>query len=95
MGVPYPPTDYLEDVDGGFYCTCYLRAWAFETQLRATCATAFGTRWFASSGAGGLVREMWTLGQSMNADDLLQEVTGSRIDFGVLTAEAHEALGVT
>ena len=34
VGVPYPTSDYLEDVDGGFYCTSYLRAWAFETQLR-------------------------------------------------------------
>ncbi len=63
---------------------------------RPSCAShlrdRFGTQWYQASGAGSLVREMWNLGQSMNADDLLQEVTGSRIDFGVLTAEAHEAL---
>ena len=92
VGVPYPTSDYLEDVDGGFYCTSYLRAWAFETQLREHLRDRFGTQWYQTSGAGSLVREMWNLGQSMNADDLLQEVTGSRIDFGVLTAEAHEAL---
>ncbi len=92
VGVPYPPSDYLEDVDGGFYCTNYLRAWAFETQLREHLRDRFGTQWHQTSGAGSLVREMWNLGQSLNADDLLQEVTGSRIDFGVLTAEAHEAL---
>lgn len=93
VGVPYPTSDFLEDVDGGFYCTSYLRAWAFETQLREHLRAEFGSRWFQSSGAGSLVREMWNLGQSLRADDLLQEVTGSRIDFGVLTAEAHEALG--
>ncbi len=93
VGVPYPTSDYLEDVDGGFYCTSYLRAWAFETQLREHLRDRFGTQWHQTGGAGSLVREMWNLGQSLNADDLLQEVTGSRIDFGVLTAEAHEALG--
>ncbi len=92
VGVPYSPTDYLEDVDGGFYCTCYLRAWAFETQLRAHFRDQFGSEWFKSAAAGRLVRELWNLGQSLNSDELLREVTGSRVDFGVLTAEAHEAL---
>jgi hypothetical protein len=92
VGVPYPATDYLEDVDGGFYCTCYLRAWAFETQLRNHLRDRFGTQWHRTTGAGSLIREMWNLGQSENADDLLEQVTGSRIDFGVLSTEAHEAL---
>jgi hypothetical protein len=28
------PTDWLFDVDPGFYCTEYLRSWAFEAQMR-------------------------------------------------------------
>ena len=34
LGVRYNPADYLFDVDDGFYCARYLRAWAFEAQLR-------------------------------------------------------------
>ena len=92
VGVPYPESDYLEDVDGGFYCTCYLRAWAFETQLRSHLRDRFGTQWHRSSGAGSLIREMWNLGQSRTPTTCCEQVTGSRIDFGVLSAEAHEAL---
>ena len=50
VGVPYPRGDYLEDVDGGFYCTCYLRAWAFEAQLRDHLKSRFGSDWFRRRG---------------------------------------------
>ncbi len=93
VGVPYPTTDYLEDVDGGFYSTCYLRAWAFEAQLRDHLRGRFGRDWFRRTAAGGLLRELWSLGQAETADALLNEVAGDALDFGVLAAEARERLG--
>jgi hypothetical protein len=90
--VPFPASDYLEDVDGGFYCTCYLRAWAFEAQLSAWLRERWGGAWFKRREAGTLLREVWELGQSLDADDLLHEITGERIDFPVLAAQAREAL---
>ncbi len=92
VGVPYPESDFLEDVDGGFYCTCYLRAWAFEAQLSEWLRERYGQSWFAQREAGTLVRELWELGQSLNADALLREVTGQNIDFGVLSDRARDAL---
>jgi hypothetical protein len=35
---------------------------------------------------------VWELGQSLDADDLLHEITGERIDFPVLAAQAREGL---
>ena len=84
--------DYLEDVDGGFYCTCYLRAWAFEAQLRDHLKSRFGSDWFRRRAAGDLLRELWALGQSLRADDLLRELTGEPIRFDVLADEARSAL---
>jgi hypothetical protein len=92
LGVSYPPTDYLEDVDDGFYCTSYLRAWAFEAQLVDHLRSRFGGAWFADPRAGALLREMWALGQSLRAEPLLRQVTGAELDFGVLGAEAEAAL---
>ena len=92
VGVEYPRGDYLEDVDGGFYCTCYLRAWAFEAQLRDHLKSRFGSDWFRRRAAGDLLRELWALGQSMRADDLLRELTGEPIRFDVLADEARSAL---
>ena len=51
--------DYLADVDAGFYVTCYLRSWAFQSQLATTSARSFGRAWFTrarparSSGSSG------------------------------------------
>jgi hypothetical protein len=92
LGIRHSPTDYLEDVDGGFYCTKYLRAWAFEAQLTDHLRNRFGTRWFADPAAGALVRELWGLGQSLPADELCSQVTGQGIEFGVLATEAQAAL---
>jgi hypothetical protein len=92
VGIPCPPSDFLEDVDGGFYCTCYLRAWAFEAQLTEWLRGEYGGAWFRQRPAGSLVRELWELGQSLDADALLQDVTGDVIEFDVLADQARGAL---
>jgi hypothetical protein len=79
-------------VDEGFYCTSYLRAWAFDAQLADHLRTRFGGAWFGEAGAGELLREMWALGQSLRAEALLRRVAGAELDFAVLTAEAEAAL---
>ena len=41
------PQDYLWDMDGRYYVSCYLRAWALESQLSTSCrrsSAATGTR---------------------------------------------------
>jgi hypothetical protein len=93
VGVPYPTSDYLDDVDPGFYCTCYLRAWAFEAQLGDWLREQFGADWFRNRRAGSLLREVWELGQSLNAEQLLREVTGQELDFDVLAEQARRDLG--
>jgi hypothetical protein len=92
VGVACPESDFLEDVDGGFYCTCYLRAWALEAQLAGWLRGEYGAEWFRQRPAGVLVRELWELGQSLDADALLHQVTGETIDFEVLVDEARRAL---
>jgi hypothetical protein len=72
--------DYLSDVDPGFYCTCYLRSWAFEAQLRDFLREELDDEWFARREAGSLLRELWELGQRPTADELLRDVTGSGLE---------------
>ena len=87
VGVDWPEATYLADVDGGYYAANYLRAWAFETHLRGVLLERFGPEWFLSHEAGDLLRTLWRQGQRMDADELLAEVTGERLDFGVMSAE--------
>jgi hypothetical protein len=79
--VEYAPADFLADVDPGFYCTSYLRAWALEAQIVSHLREEFGRAWFADRHAGSLVRELWSEGQGLDADTLVREVTGSPLEF--------------
>ncbi len=48
LAIEWPTETYLADVDPGFYCACYLRAWALETHLRSHLRERFGPAWFES-----------------------------------------------
>jgi hypothetical protein len=84
--------DYLADVDSGFYASAYLRAWAFEAQLRSYLRERFGNAWFSKRKAGSLLRELWSEGQGYTADELLRDVTGSEIELSAVADRVREHL---
>ena len=84
--------DYLADIDSGFYVTEYLRSWAFEAQLRAHLRERFGNTWFAKREAGSLLRELWSEGQRINADEILKEVTGAQLEMAAVAERVSEDL---
>jgi hypothetical protein len=85
-------SDYLGDIDDGFYASQYLRAWAFEAQLRAHLRERFGNAWFSKREAGSLLRELWSEGQKPTADELLQEVTGEELELTAVSDRIRESL---
>ena len=85
-------TDYLADIDSGFYVTEYLRSWAFEAQLRAHLREQFGKAWFAKREAGSLLRELWSEGQRISADELLKDVTGAELEMAAVADRVGEDL---
>jgi hypothetical protein len=85
--VTWPTETFLADVDPGFYCACYLRAWALETHLRGHLEERFGPAWFDSPEAGGVLRRLWGDGQRLDAEELLGELTGERLDFAAVLAD--------
>lgn len=84
------PTDYLSDVDPGFYVSNYLRSWAFEAQIRTHLKHEFGSTWFTRREAGGLLRELWSEGQRLDAHDLLRQVTGAEIEMEAVAERIRE-----
>jgi hypothetical protein len=90
--VEFPETDFLADVDAGFYVTSYLRAWALEAQLADFLRHEFGHAWFASRNAGSLLRELWNEGQGLDADRLLDEVTGGTLELAAVADELRSAV---
>ena len=87
VGMRWPEVTFLADVDEGYYCANYLRAWAFEAQLRRHLRETAGEDWFRSPRVGELLRSAWRQGQRLNADELLTELTGEQLDFAVMADE--------
>jgi hypothetical protein len=84
--------DYLADVDAGFYSSSYLRAWSFESLLRGFLREEFGRAWFARPEAGSLLRELWSEGQRLTADELIDEVAGVELELDAVAERIGESV---
>jgi hypothetical protein len=87
VGVRYSSEDYLADLDDGFYCARYLRAWIFEAQLRSVFVRRWGETWFESEKAGKALRELWSHGQQYSAVELLRQFDEPGLDTGPVIAD--------
>jgi hypothetical protein len=92
LKLPVNPESYLDDIDGSFYVTGYLRSWAFEAQVREFLRSELGNDWFAKRDAGDLLRELWSLGQGPTADQLLKDVTGAKLEMASVAERIREGI---
>lgn len=81
VGVRYPETAYLADVDDGLYAGQYLRAWMLEGSLSTALRTQFGATWWRSEAAGARLREWWSVGQRVNADEVVASLGYDGLDW--------------
>jgi hypothetical protein len=89
--VRWPAQTFLADVDPGFYCACYLRAWALETHVRWWLRDRYGPRWFESVEAGASLRRLWRNGQRLTPEELLAQMSGGALDFHAMLADLELA----
>jgi hypothetical protein len=87
LRITWPAQTYLSDVDPGFYCACYLRAWALETHLRTHLRERFGEAWFDSPEAGRELKALWRDGQRLTPEELLGRLTGRELDFAAVQTD--------
>jgi hypothetical protein len=80
----YPGADYLKDVDDGFYCANYIRAWIFEAQLKDHMHQKFGYGWFRQKKAGDFLKELWSYGQKYDPVEILQQLGYKELDVNYL-----------
>jgi hypothetical protein len=83
-------TDYLADIDAGFYVSSYLRSWAFEAQMREHLRGRFDNTWFTKREAGGYLRELWSEGQRLTAEELIRDVTGGELEMTSIAERIRE-----
>jgi len=86
----HPRSHYLSDVDDGFYCAHYLRAWILEAQLRAVLKDKFGEKWFNSLDAGRFLKDLWSKGQKYDAVEITQTLGYRGLDPSLLTREIEQ-----
>lgn len=80
----YPQETYLKDVDEGFYCTNYIRAWMFQSQLEEYIYTKFGRDWYKKKKAGSFLRELWQYGQKYPPEEILSQLGFDKMDISYL-----------
>jgi hypothetical protein len=91
--IDVPSENYLNDVDDGFYCASYLRAWLFEGALRMMLQDRYGMEWFRQPDAAVWLKELWSNGQHFPAERLLLKHGGGRLDADPLKHHIERALG--
>ena len=87
------PEEFLFDLDDSFYSASYLRAWAFEVQLREYLKTRFGSRWWASRRSGAFLKEIWETGDRYTTAEMASQIGIGPIRFDPLIDEFNLALG--
>ena len=80
----YPEENYLRDVDGGFYCTNYIRAWIFQSQLKEYMYRKFDYNWYKKKKAGLFLKELWSYGQKYSASEVLSQLDFKSLDISYL-----------
>jgi len=88
----HPASHYLMDVDDGFYCANYLRAWIFESQVKRILTERFGEDWFLKRGAGIQLQKWWSLGQKYQVEEMLRDLGYKGLDLNPLVEEITSSL---
>ncbi len=81
VGVRYPESAYLADLDDGLYAGQYLRAWMLEGSISTALRTLFGPTWWRTPAAGEHLRERWSEGQRWTAEEVVASLWYDGLDW--------------
>jgi hypothetical protein len=90
--VRFDGTERLRSLDDAFHSADFLRALAFESQMREYLKTRFGVRWWASSKAGETLIDLWNTGRRHTVEELAPMIGLGSLDFDWLASELLESL---
>ncbi|MBO0861682.1 MAG: hypothetical protein J2P21_24985 [Chloracidobacterium sp.] len=90
--VRFDGTERLRSLDPAFESADFLRASAFEAQMREYLKTHFGLRWWASRKAGETLIDLWNTGRRYTLEELASMIGLGPLDFDWLASELLEFL---
>lgn len=91
--VQFDETDHLRDLSDDLRPASFLRAAAFEAQMRDYLKTKFGSRWWASAKAGETLIDLWNTGQRYSVEELAAMIGLGELNFESLTTEFMNQVG--
>ncbi len=86
-GIRYPASNYLADMDAGFYSADYLRAWIRAAQLRAHLRREVGAEWWRDGATGELLRELFREGTRPTTEEIAGRIGFDPLDTSPLVTE--------
>ena len=86
-GIHYPESNYLADMDAGFYSADYLRAWIRSAQLRAHLIAEVGEDWWRRPETGELLRGLFREGTRPSSEDIAARIGFDPLDTAPLLHE--------
>ena len=86
-GIRYPASQYLSDMDAGFYSADYLRAWIRSAQLRARLRRDVGDDWWRRPETGELLRALFREGTRPTSEEIAARLGVDPLDTEPLVAE--------
>jgi hypothetical protein len=90
--VRFDGTERLRSLDAAFQSADFLRASAFEAQMREYLKTHFGLRWWASRKGGETLIDLWNAGRRYTLEELASMIGLGALDFDWLASESLEML---
>lgn len=91
--VQFDETEHLRDLSDDLRPASFLRAAAFEAQMRDYLKTKFGSRWWASAKAGETLIDLWNTGQRYSIEELAAMIGLGELNFESLTTEFMKQIG--
>ena len=86
-GIRYPSSNYLSDMDSGFYSADYLRAWIRSAQLRQHLLDEVGDDWWRNPETGRRLRELWREGTRPTSEEIAERLGYEAFDTAPLLHE--------
>lgn len=94
-GFLYKKTNWLVDMDGGFYSAEYLRAWIAAAQIEHYLLRKFGKKWFSNRRAGEFLRKLYARGVQDEVEDVVGRLGYQPWDMSFLIRGYKETLGTS
>ena len=86
-------SNWLSDMDSGFYSAEYLRAWIAAAQIKDYLKRRFSSRWFLNPKAGKFLRDLWSSGVRDEVEDVVKKLGYKPWDSQFLIGGYRSVLG--